>query len=237
MDIKIHYLIDGAKEAEGLAVIIDVFRAFSTACYIIGNGAERIIAIGDINKAYKLKEENPEIVLIGERMGKIPTEFDYGNSPSQIEKERFDGKTVILTTTAGTQGIVNAKNAEEIITGSFVNADAVAEYVKEKDPRHVSLVAMGSAGRYTNDEKVSYEEDEDILCAKYIKNALKGKPNDFENVFKSLKAGSGQRFFDPSIDWSPEKDFHRCMDINRFDFVLIVTKFNQKSAILVKRTV
>ena len=32
--IKILHLIDGAKQAEGLTVIIDVFRAFSLECYL-----------------------------------------------------------------------------------------------------------------------------------------------------------------------------------------------------------
>ncbi len=48
MEIKILHLINGAKQAKGLAVIIDVFRAFSTACYVFGNGAKKIIPIGDI---------------------------------------------------------------------------------------------------------------------------------------------------------------------------------------------
>jgi len=39
MDIKILHMIDGAKEAKGLAAIIDVFRAFSFECYVMSNNA------------------------------------------------------------------------------------------------------------------------------------------------------------------------------------------------------
>lgn len=39
-------------------------------------------------------------------------------------------KTVIHTTSAGTQGIVNAVKADKIITGSLINAKAIAEYIK-----------------------------------------------------------------------------------------------------------
>ena len=46
MNIRILQCVEGAKEAEGLTVVIDVFRAFSTACYVMANGAERIIAVG-----------------------------------------------------------------------------------------------------------------------------------------------------------------------------------------------
>ena len=40
MKIKIYHLIDGARQAEGLAVIIDVFRAFSMECWLYALGAE-----------------------------------------------------------------------------------------------------------------------------------------------------------------------------------------------------
>jgi hypothetical protein len=73
----------------------DVFRAFSSACYFFGNGAEMIIPVGDISKAYKLKKDFPDFILVGEREGKKPEGFDYGNSPSQIENVDFTGKTTL----------------------------------------------------------------------------------------------------------------------------------------------
>ena len=85
MNVKILELISGAQKATGLTVIIDVFRAFSTACYVVNNGAERIIPVGDIDSAYDIKRSNPSYVLIGERKGMKPPNFDHGNSPAQIE--------------------------------------------------------------------------------------------------------------------------------------------------------
>lgn len=38
MEIRILELIEGAKKAEGLTVIIDVFRAFSLECYLYARG-------------------------------------------------------------------------------------------------------------------------------------------------------------------------------------------------------
>ena len=40
MDIRILELIEGAKLAEGLTVVIDVFRAFSLECYLFARGAK-----------------------------------------------------------------------------------------------------------------------------------------------------------------------------------------------------
>jgi len=95
MHIDILDLIEGAKQARGLTVIIDVFRAFSTACYVVRNGASEIIPVGDVELAYQLKEENSDCVLMGERKGKILPGFDYGNSPTEIEVIDFSGKTII----------------------------------------------------------------------------------------------------------------------------------------------
>ena len=213
MDIEILQRIEGAKRAEGLAVIIDVFRAFSTACYVIGGGAKRIIPVGDIEVAYQLKKEDPNFVLMGERNGHIQPGFDFGNSPFQIRDFDFSGKTVVHTTSAGIQGIVNAKNAEEILTGSFVNAGAIIKYIKSKNPEDVSLVCTGTANKTILDE--------DAVCAHYIKNALLGKPDNFRKIVDHLKTkGFAKYFFDPKIKSHPVEDFDLCMALDRFDFVL-----------------
>ncbi len=224
MEIKILQLLDGARNAQGLTVIIDVFRAFSTACYAFNAGAEKIIPIGEIGEAYKLKEENKDFILIGERNEQKPAGFDYGNSPSQLLSGNLQGKTIVHTTSSGTQGIANAKNAGEIITGSFVNAGAIVKYIRKKQPEKVSLVCMGYA--------CEYPTDEDTLCAEWIKNELEGKENDFARMVETIKHGTGARFFDPEKQsWSPVKDFELCLDLNRFDFVLKVEK-NPAPAIL-----
>jgi hypothetical protein len=61
LDIDFLHLIEGAQQARGLTVIIDVFRAFSTACYAVRNGAVGIVPVGHVDVAYRLKEENPDI--------------------------------------------------------------------------------------------------------------------------------------------------------------------------------
>jgi 2-phosphosulfolactate phosphatase len=213
MHIDILDLIEGAKQARGLTVIIDVFRAFSTACYVVRNGAEQIIPVGDVDLAYKLKKENPDSVLMGERQGKMLPGFDYGNSPTDIQTVDFAGRTVIQTTSAGTQGFANAKDADELITGSFVNAEAVAAYIKKKSPGKVSLVCMGTWAVKPNDE--------DTLCAEYIAGRLNNRKLDKKEIYRRLKESKTARiFFDPAVTWAPETDFDLCLDIGLCDFVL-----------------
>jgi 2-phosphosulfolactate phosphatase len=215
MNIRILQLIEGAKQATGLTVIIDVFRAFSTACYVFGNGADCIIPVNELELAYQLKRQHPDCFLIGERGGERPPEFDYGNSPAEIEHVDFSGHTVIHTTSAGTQGIANAVRADEIITGSFCNVGAICRYIQTQRPEQVSLVCMGNAALHPTDE--------DMLCAQYIKESLKGASPDFTAIRTHLqKYESALKFFNPAITWAPERDFELCTSLNHFDFVLRV---------------
>jgi 2-phosphosulfolactate phosphatase len=210
MKIEIIYSFQNANKAKGLAVIIDVFRAFSTACFVINNGAKMIISVDDIGLAYNLKKENPEYILMGERHDIVPDGFDFGNSPAEIEKVDFCDKTVIHTTTAGTQGIARAVNAKEIITGSFVNAQAVIDYIKSTKRQLVSLVCTDA----------STPKNEDIMCAEYIKSHLEGKPLDFAEIKTHLTNHPCAARFLNNTATVRRKDFELCLSLDRFNFIL-----------------
>jgi phosphosulfolactate phosphohydrolase-like enzyme len=47
--------------------------------------------------------------------------------------------------------LANAKDADELIPGSFVNAEAIVAYIKKKAPEKVSLVCMGTWAVKPND--------------------------------------------------------------------------------------
>ena len=112
MKVEILEFVEGARKAKGVAVIIDVFRAFSVGCYAFDAGAVRIIATAGVEDAFQLKKKYKNSVLVGERDERRIEGFDFGNSPTEIIKADLDGKTVIHTTTAGTQGLINAMNAD-----------------------------------------------------------------------------------------------------------------------------
>jgi 2-phosphosulfolactate phosphatase len=207
--------VTGAREARGLAVIIDVFRAFTTAAHVFANGAERITPVLTVEESFRLKELNPDWLQIGEECGLMVEGFDYGNSPYDASLADFSGRTVIQRTGAGTNGVVNAGGAEERVLGSFVMAEAIVRYIKWKDPEVVSLVAMGNVGVEPN------EEDES--CAEYIEGRLRGETPDFAEMKQRIKASpSGAKFFDPSRPHFKVEDFHLAMEIDRFEFVLRV---------------
>ena len=216
--IDILHLIEGAKKAKGLTVIIDVFRAFSLECYLYDMGVKEIRPVGTIEEAFRRREDLNDAVLVGERHGKKCEGFDYGNSPSSIQVENVRDKIIIHTTSAGTQGIVNANGASEIITGSLVNAKAVAEYIMRQQPQTVSLVCMGNGG--------VRPAAEDELCAEYIKSILEGHElQDFEQRIAKLRYHGGEHFFDENRqDIYPQEDFWMCTEYNRFSFIIRVDK-------------
>lgn len=214
MEIRILQLIEGAKKAEGVTVVIDVFRAFSLEAYMMAAGAKTVIPVGDADLAYRLKQENPEMILAGERGGKIMPGFDLGNSPTDlINGVDVQGKTVVHTTSAGTQGIANAVHAERILCGSLVNAKATADYIRSLNPQIVSLVCMGLEAKEPTEE--------DTLCAEYIKSLLEGTSIDLEAGIENVKVTSGAKFFDKEQnDVFPQTDFSYCTQVDKFDFAL-----------------
>ena len=215
MEIRRLSTVAGAREARGLAVIIDVFRAFTTAAHVMANGAERIIPVLTVEESFRLKGLNPDWLQIGEDGGIRVEGFDYGNSPYDASLTDFTGRTVIQRTGAGTNGVVNARGAEERILGSFVMAEAIVKYIKRRAPDVVSLVAMGNVGVEPN------EEDES--CAEYIEGRLRGEKPDFNEMKRRIKAApSGAKFFDPSQPNFREEDFHLAMELDRFGFILRV---------------
>ena len=215
MEIRRLSTVSGAREARGLTVIIDVFRAFTTAAYVMANGAKRIIPVLTVDESFKLKRKNPDWIQIGERGGVRVEGFDFGNSPYKVSKADFSGLTVIQTTGSGTQGVVNASGADSILLGSFVMAGAIARYTHRINPKLVSLVAMGNVGIEPN------EEDES--CAEYLEALLTGSEPDYEIIKRRIRSSpSGSKFFDPSKPQFLEEDFWLALDLDRFDFVLRV---------------
>ncbi len=213
MEIRILGQLEGAKQAQGLTVIIDVFRAFTVECFLADLGVRKILPMGRVEDCLELKRQNPDYYLVGERKGIKLEGFDSGNSPYYLTTvPQLKGKTVVHSTSAGTQGIVFASNATEIISGSLVNAKAIARYIKKQNPQIVTLVCMGLNG--------TEESAEDTLCANYIKSLLLDNELNIHDEIADLKNTAGSKFFDRKRMEFPEPDFFMCLVPNVFDFVL-----------------
>jgi 2-phosphosulfolactate phosphatase len=213
MQLETFDFIAGARAARGLTVIIDVFRAFSVEAYAFARGALLSYPVAEIEAARELKRNYPEAILLGERHAKPLPGFDCGNSPTELERIDVRGRVLIHTTHSGTQGLVNAIHADEVITGALVNAAAIVRYIKAVNPETVSLVRMGHEAR----ERC----DEDDLCAEIIAARLAGSEPDTASIRDRLRtARSAEKFFDSACDWAPERDFELCTATDIHDFVL-----------------
>ena len=212
-ELHIADFVAGARSARGLAVIIDVFRAFSLAPYAFARGARAIVPVADVEEARELKRLHPDWLLIGERHAKPLPGFDCGNSPTELERFELRDRTLIHTTHSGTQGLTAASAADEVITGSLVNAAAIVRYIRSRRPATVTVVRMGQEAR----ERCA----EDDLCAQLLQQRLAGEQPQVADVRARLQqAPSAQKFFDPACDWAPLRDFELCTQVDAFDFVL-----------------
>ncbi|MGD0802639.1 MAG: 2-phosphosulfolactate phosphatase [Candidatus Bathyarchaeia archaeon] len=217
MEIRRLSLLEGARRATGTTIIIDVFRAFTTAAFVMANGAVTIIPVSTVEEAFELRRNNPGWIVMGEIHGHKVSGFEYGNSPDEVSRVDFTGKTIIQRTSSGVQGIINASHADDVLLGSFVTAEATVKYIKSRNPTVVSLVAMGWEG--------NYEAIEDELCAGYLENRLRGGHPDFTDIMKRIRADpQGAKFFDTKQTIFREGDFHSAMSLDQFDFALRVAR-------------
>jgi len=125
-----------------IVVIIDIFRATSSICYGIENGAEAIIPVSQVEECAAYRERGLDYLLAAERDGAVVDGFDFGNSPFSYTTEKVAGKTVVLTTTNGTHALHISRGAKKIVTGSFLNLTALCNWLKKQD-ENILLVCAG----------------------------------------------------------------------------------------------
>ena len=225
MEIRLGSLKRDAEEAQGTTIIIDVFRAFTTAAIAFGHGAKEIILFAEPEDALALHRKGVGDYLMGEVAGKRPDGFDFGNSPYEISQVDLAGKTLIQSTRAGTVGVEAAANATEIFLGSFVVAQATVDTIRRGSPELVSIIAMGDQG--------VVRSDEDEQCGIYLRNIMEERKPDFEAV-KSLilKGGATQKFFDPDQPQFHPEDVELALEVDRYSFAM---KISREDGLLVAR--
>lgn len=130
-----------------IVVIIDVFRATSTIAAALEQGAEAIIPVDSVSGCIALGKEIENSITAGERDGKVAEGLQHGNSPLEYPSEFIKGKTLVLTTTNGTRLLYMCKGAEEIITGSFLNLNAVIDFLL-KENKNVLLACASWKDRF-----------------------------------------------------------------------------------------
>lgn len=213
MKTSILYGVEGAKQAKGLVIVVDIYRAATVAAYALHHGAKHIIPVATIEEAFMLKTNNPDFLLMGEEHGIIVDGFDFGNSPFAMTKNDIKGKVLVQRTSAGTQGLAHARQADEVIFGSFPTAHAIVTYIHRSKPSLVSIVAMDGP------------DTEDEWFSSYLIDVLGGKKPDVDTIKKQiLSHHRSAHFFDPSKPHFPEPDVHLALSIGIFNFVCLLVR-------------
>jgi len=163
------------ENGDCIVVIIDVLRATSAICTAFEYGVEKIIPVATVEEALKYKEKG---FLVGaERDGMQLDGFDFGNSPLSYMTEAIKGRSVVLTTTNGTQAIDVSKNAYQVVVGSFLNLGAICKWLLAQD-KNVLLLCSGWKGRFNL---------EDAMFAGAVADELSAHPG-FESLGDSALA-------------------------------------------------
>jgi 2-phosphosulfolactate phosphatase len=154
-------LIEPQKLTGAAAVVIDVLRATSVMVTALANGAEKIIAVSSPEAAFSMRSNDPQLLLGGEKDAISVPGFDFDNSPFSYPPEKVKGRTLVMSTSNGTRAINGSLNAERLLIGCFLNAQAIVHEIEKH--KKVVLVCSGSNNAFTL---------EDSLCAGYMASLL-----------------------------------------------------------------
>ena len=208
---------DGCESAKGICVVFDVLRASSVECHLHLVGAKKVFPQESVEETLKMKSQNKDAILLGERDGEKIEGFDFGNSPSEIlnNSDKIKDKICYHNTTAGTQAFnkcIHNKNVKEVLIASPNNLSATMKYLKKYlGKEDICLVAAGS---------LSYCLEDFLIC-EYLKSLLIGeKPKmSMEEIMEKVKGTTGAKFFQ-NIKCYPSVDFGLCFKLDVLDKVL-----------------
>jgi len=199
-----------------IVVIIDIFRATSSICYGIENGAEAIIPVSEVEECEAYRQKDINYMLAAERNGEVVAGFDFGNSPFSYTEEKVNGKTIVLTTTNGTQALHLSRSAKKIVIGSFLNLTALCDWLKTQN-ESILLVCAGWKNNFNLEDTLfagavvdqlkdhGFKLDDPAIAAYDLYQAGKNDINDYLK-----KTSHSERLKKLGI----EKDIEFCLQID-----------------------
>ena len=208
-----------------VVAVVDVLRASTSIAVALENGARAVIPLANseevVSRAKNLARS--EVKLAGERRSQQISGFDYGNSPLEFTKENVEGKTILMSTTNGTNAILAVQGARDILIASYVNFSAVLSMLRAAlrggadvaivcagQEKHFSLEDSACAGSFVQHiiEKYAKAEINDAAhAAMLIDKKFGGKP---ARVFKASSHGIAlvEGGFAKDLDACAELDAH-----------------------------
>lgn len=156
-----------------IVVVVDILRATTVITTMFMNGVKEVIPVKTLGEAEKYKKEG--FIIVAERDGKKLDFADYGNSPFYFTKEVVKGRTLVYSTTNGTNAIAIGDNSKQVIIGSYLNFQAIVDYLIEMN-ENVILLCAGWKNRYNIEDT--------LFCGAIAEKLL--EKNDFDSNCDSV---------------------------------------------------
>jgi 2-phosphosulfolactate phosphatase len=212
------------RQVDGITVVVDIFRATSAICAALQNGVTEVIPVASIHEAKRYANDD-DVIIAAERGGEIVDGFEYGNSPlSYIDNPEIVGKTLVLTTTNGTQAIEAAKNDGDLVIGSFANLKVLTEWLV-KENQDVMILCSGWKNRLNLEDSLfagavvdallnaGYEFDVDSDAAIIARLLYTTAKNDMPAFLENSSHRNRLK------NLHLEKDIEFCLSLNTCDVV------------------
>lgn len=167
--------------------VIDVLRATTVMDVAFERGAARILPVRDPEAAFRLKEEDPARLLVGEHQASKLEGFDHNNSPAELAGLELAGRELVQLTTNGTR-ILHAlldhaaAPAPGVAFASYRSVGAASEWLS----RHERPGAVCAGW-------LDIVAVEDVHCAEVIRRRMLGSTTAPEEV-RSMVLSSEARF-------------------------------------------
>ncbi len=202
--------IEGARQARGTVVVIDVLRAFTVSAYALAGGARECRLVRTVDEARSLAGVTEGAVISAEENA-LPVEgIAISNSPTRITETDLRGKILIQRSTAGTQCAVVGEG-DDMFAASLVVAGATAQACLLRRPATLTLVA-------------SADHPEDHACASYIEALIRGQRADLDSLLQPLRASERyHRVMAGNWPGFPPTDLELALAADRFDFAMRLT--------------
>jgi 2-phosphosulfolactate phosphatase len=204
--------IDGARQARGIAVVIDVIRSFTVSAYALVGGARECRLVRTTDEARALAATIPGALISAEEDTLPIPGIPISNSPTQVSEADLTGRVLVQRSSAGTQVAAAVQPGVDIFAGSLVVAKATVQACLLRRPSHLTLIA-------------SADHPEDHACARYMDAIIRGENPDAEELMQPyIRSERYERAMSGTWPGFPPTDIALALMPDRFNFAMPVTR-------------
>ena len=203
--------VEGARQARGTVVVIDVLRSFTVSAYALAGGARECRLVRTVAEARELAARTEGAVICAEEDA-LPVEgIPLSNSPTLVRALDLNGRVLIQRSTAGTQ-VAAAVTGGDIVAASLVVAGATVQACLLRRPATLTLIA-------------SADHPEDHACARYMEALIRGERPDLDALLAPLRASERyRRAMSGTWPGFPPSDLDLSLRADVFDFAMPVVR-------------